>query len=97
MGHFKEVDFRSQRYKVGDKVWTLNGGKRREQYINDIFDDTPFEDSNYVTKCCYTSDCFCPGSKGSFNRLEEVYLDEWSAEHAEQRWKDDYDNYVTRL
>lgn len=94
MEHYNEVDFRDQHYKVGDKVWTLDGGKKREQYLIDIFDDKPFDDSDYITKCCYTSDYMSSKTK-SFNRLEEVYLNEWDAERAEYRWQSDYDDYVT--
>jgi len=94
MNHYEEVDFRGNHFKIGNKVWTLNGGHKREQYLIDIFDDIPFEDSDYVTKCCYTADSMYSNIK-SYNRLEEVYIDEWYAENAEQNWKDKYDDYVT--
>jgi len=94
MEHYKEVDFRNQHYKIGDKVWTLDGGKRRLQYLIDIFDDKYSDDSDYITKCCYTSNERYGMSK-SFNHLEEVYHDEWDAKRAESRWKDNYDSYVT--
>lgn len=97
MEHYKEVNFRNQTYKVGDKVWVLNGGHKEQKYIIDIFDDTPFENSNYVTKCCYVRDLQYNNISKSFARLEECYLDEYDANNAEYRWKSDYDNYVCRM
>lgn len=98
MEHYKEVNFRNQIYKVGDKVWVLNGGHKEQKYIIDIFDDMPFEDSDYITKCCYISDLqYNKNYPKSFARLEECYLDEYDVNRAEQRWKSDYDDYVCRI
>ncbi len=83
--------------KLFDKVWTLDGGKKIQKYVIDIFDDKPFDGSDYETVCCYLVDELNYQSNKTFARIEEVWIDEYYADRAEKRWKDEYDDYVTRL
>ena len=92
---YKTVEHRNKVYSVGDKVFVLNGGIPEEKYIIDIFDDKPFDDSDYETKCCYLSNEMYGGRK-SFARLEECLYDSWDINRAIDTWQREYDMYVCR-
>ena len=82
--------------KVGDKVWVVDGGEIKEQFVNSTFDDYLHDESTSVEAMCTTSDAFCPGYKGTRRRLDEVSRTYGDAEYVHQEKRRAYDAYVTR-
>lgn len=82
--------------KVGDRVFVVDSGVIKEQYVNSMFDDYLHDESTYTEPMCTTSDCFCPGYKGTRRRLDEVSLNYKDVEYIREEKRRAYDAYVTR-
>lgn len=80
-----------QKPAVGDRVWILDGGRRKQRTVIAMHPEE--SDACYVDSAYYT--------KGKparmYTRFDELYYDEGDAMRGEKRWDYNYDNYIDPL